>query len=65
VVASATLAGFIGGGGLGALIIRGDGSGRDDILITGAVLATILSVFLEYFFGWLEILLTPRGLREA
>lgn len=65
VVASATLAGFIGGGGLGALIIRGDGSGRDDILITGAVLATILAVFLEYFFGWLEILLTPRGLREA
>lgn len=65
VVASATLAGFVGGGGLGALIIRGDGSGRDDILITGAVLATILSVFLEYFFGWLEIVLTPRGLREA
>lgn len=65
VVASATLAGFIGGGGLGALIIRGDGSGRDDILITGAVLATLLSVFLEYFFGWLELLLTPRGLRET
>lgn len=65
VVASATLAGFIGGGGLGALIIRGDGSGRNDILITGAVLATMLAVFLEYFFGWLEILLTPRGLREA
>jgi osmoprotectant transport system permease protein len=65
VVASATLAGFIGGGGLGDLIIRGDASGRDDILITGAVLATILSVFLEYFFGWLEILLTPRGLRET
>lgn len=65
VVASATLAGFIGGGGLGALIIRGDGSGREDILITGAVLATILAIFLEYFFGWLEALLTPRGLREA
>ncbi len=65
VVASATLAGFIGGGGLGALIIRGDGSGRNDILITGAVLATILAIFLEYFFGWLETLLTPRGLREA
>ena len=65
VVASATLAGFIGGGGLGALILRGDGSGRNDILITGAVLATILAMFLEYFFGWLEILLTPRGLREA
>lgn len=65
VVASATLAGFIGGGGLGALIIRGDGSGREDILITGAVLATILAIFLEYFFGWLETLLTPRGLREA
>ncbi len=65
VVASATLAGFIGGGGLGALIIRGDGSGREDILITGAVMATMLSIFLEYFFGWLEKLLTPRGLREA
>ncbi len=63
VVASATLAGFIGGGGLGALIIRGDGSGRDDILLTGAVLSTMLAIFLEYFFGWLETLLTPRGLR--
>ena len=65
VVASAVLAGFIGGGGLGDLIVRGDGSGRDDILLTGAILATMLSVFLEYFFGWLEGLLTPRGLREA
>ena len=64
VVASAVLAGFIGGGGLGALIIRGDGSGRDDILFTGAILATILAIFLEYLFSWLEKLLTPRGLRK-
>jgi osmoprotectant transport system permease protein len=63
IVASAVLAGFIGGGGLGALIIRGDSSGREDILFTGAILATMLAVFLEYFFGWVEFVLTPRGLR--
>lgn len=63
IVASAVLAGFIGGGGLGALIIRGDASGREDILFTGAILATMLAVFLEYFFGWIEYVLTPRGLR--
>ncbi|NDJ78607.1 MAG: ABC transporter permease [Chloroflexi bacterium] len=64
-VASAALAGFIGGGGLGDLIYRGDSSGRDDILLTGAIMATILAIFLEYFFGWLENLLTPRGLRDT
>lgn len=65
VVASATLATFIGGRGLGDLIYIGDSLNRDDILFTGAMLATILSIFLEYFFGWLEKLLTPRGLRDA
>jgi osmoprotectant transport system permease protein len=65
IVASATLATFIGGKGLGDLITTGDSINRDDILFTGAMLATILSIFLEYFFGWLEMLLTPRGLRET
>jgi osmoprotectant transport system permease protein len=65
IVASAALAGFIGGGGLGDLINRGDSSGRDDILLTGAIFATMLAIFLEYFFGWLEKVLTPRGLRES
>jgi len=65
IVASAALAGFIGGGGLGDLIYRGDSSGRDDILLTGAISATMLAIFLEYCFGWLEKLLTPRGLRES
>jgi ABC-type proline/glycine betaine transport system permease subunit len=65
VVASAALAGFIGGGGLGDLIYRGDSSSRDDLLLSGAILATLLAIFLEYFFGWLENLLTPRGLRET
>jgi osmoprotectant transport system permease protein len=65
VVASATLAAFIGGGGLGELIIRGQGSGQDQILFTGAILATILSILLEYLFGWLETIITPRGLRES
>lgn len=63
VVASAALAGFIGGGGLGALIIRGNSSGREDILFTGAILSTMLAIFLEYLFSWFELMFTPRGLR--
>lgn len=63
IVASAALAGFIGGKGLGELIYRGDSSGRDDLLIAGAVLSTMLAIFLEYLFSWLEKLLTPRGLQ--
>jgi osmoprotectant transport system permease protein len=65
VVADATLAAFIGGGGLGDLILRGHALNRDDIVLAGAVPATLLALYFEEVFGRLEAWATPRGLKPA
>ena len=64
VVASATLAAFIGGGGLGDLILRGHSLNRDHIMLAGALPATLLAFYFEEAFGRLENWATPKGLRE-
>lgn len=64
VVASTTLAAFIGGGGLGDLILRGHSLGRDNIMLAGAIPATLLAFYFEEAFGRLEGWATPKGLRE-
>jgi osmoprotectant transport system permease protein len=63
VVASATLAAFIGGGGLGDMILRGHALNKDYIMLAGAIPATLLALYFEETFGRLEELATPRGLR--
>jgi osmoprotectant transport system permease protein len=63
VVASATLAAFIGGGGLGDLILRGHALNRDHILLAGAIPATLLAFYFEDMFGRLESWATPKGLK--
>jgi osmoprotectant transport system permease protein len=63
VVASATLAAFIGGGGLGDLILRGHALNKDYILLAGAIPATLLAFYFEDMFGRLESWLTPKGLK--
>ena len=63
VVASATLAAFIGGGGLGDLILRGHALNKDHILLAGAIPATLLAFYFEDMFGRLESWLTPKGLK--
>jgi osmoprotectant transport system permease protein len=65
VVASATLATFIGGGGLGDLIVEGFSRGDTAILLAGAISVAILAVITEASFGALERIFTPRGLRIA
>ena len=64
VVASATLAAFIGGGGLGDLILRGHSLNRDHVMLAGALPATLLAFYFEEAFGRLESWATPKGLRE-
>lgn len=64
VVASTTLAAFIGGGGLGDLILRGHALGKDNIMLAGALPATLLAFYFEEAFGRLEGWATPKGLRE-
>ena len=65
VVASATLATFIGGGGLGDLIV--EGFQRNDVYIqlAGALSVAVLAIITEVGFGFLEKTFTPKGLRIA
>ena len=64
VVASATLAAFIGGGGLGDLILRGHALNRDHVMLAGALPATLLAFYFEEAFGRLESWATPKGIKE-
>ena len=64
IVAGATLAGFIGGGGLGDLILNGHQLGRDHVMLAGALPATLLSFYFEEAFGRLENCATPKGLTD-
>lgn len=62
VVASATLASFIGGGGLGDLIV--DGLATDDVgeLLLGAVTVALLALCVDTALGALSRRLAPHGL---
>lgn len=64
-VASATLATFIGAGGLGDLIVEGLQRRGPEILLAGAFSVALLAIITEIFFGGLERVFTPKGLRIA
>lgn len=61
-VGSATLATFVGAGGLGQLIVTGNNLGRPSILVTGSVLSAVLALFVDWLAGVAEELLRPKGL---
>jgi osmoprotectant transport system permease protein len=65
VVASATLATFIGGGGLGELIVEGTQLNDAAILLAGSFSVAVLAIITEVGFGALERGMTPRGLKIA
>jgi osmoprotectant transport system permease protein len=65
VVASATLATFIGAGGLGELIVIGFQANRLDLQIAGASAVAALAITAEAGFGALERAFTPKGLRVS
>jgi osmoprotectant transport system permease protein len=54
VIASATLAAYIGAGGLGDIIFTGLGLLRTDLLLIGGVSVAILSVSADFLLGGLE-----------
>jgi osmoprotectant transport system permease protein len=64
-VASATLATFIGAGGLGDLIVEGLQRSGPEILLAGAFSVALLAIFTEILFGFLERAFTPKGLKIA
>ena len=63
VVAGATLAAFIGGGGLGDFITSGIALMQLPLLLLGAVPIALLAIGTEILFHRLERALTPRGMR--
>ncbi|HKT06130.1 MAG TPA: ABC transporter permease [Rugosimonospora sp.] len=67
VVATATLASFVGGGGLGQIIQEGFGktiaSGGGEVL-AGGLLVALFALLVEVVFAWVERLVTPRPLRR-
>jgi osmoprotectant transport system permease protein len=65
VVASATLATFIGGGGLGELIVLGFQRNDLAVQIGGSLAVAVLAIITEVTFGVLERTFTPKGLLVA
>ena len=65
VVASATLATFIGGEGLGNLIVEGFQADDTAILLAGALSVAALAIVTEIAFEGLERVFTPKGLKIA
>ncbi|WEG73871.1 ABC transporter permease [Vagococcus intermedius] len=59
VIAWATLASYIGGGGLGDLIFSGLNNYLPDLIIGGTIPVTILALVTDFLFGKLEDKLTP------
>ena len=62
-VGNATLAAFIGAGGLGDFIFLGITRGIDGLILLGAIPATLLAILIETFFSGVERWTTPKGLR--
>ncbi len=53
-VGTATLAAFIGAGGLGEPIVQGLSFNDPRMILSGAVPAALLAVLLDQGLGWLE-----------
>jgi osmoprotectant transport system permease protein len=63
VVATATIAAFVGAGGLGRFIIDGRAIFDNTEIFAGAALVAALSLFTELALGGAQRWLTPRGLK--
>ncbi|GAC1343326.1 MAG: ABC transporter permease [Candidatus Dormibacteria bacterium] len=60
IIGTATLADFVGAGGLGDVINAGIGAGRDRIIYVGAGMVAALALLADWALGLIERLLTPR-----
>lgn len=63
IISWATLAGFIGGGGLGDPILTGIQTADINFILMGAIPAALLALFAGWLLGMVEKVATPRGLR--
>ena len=61
-IGTATLAAFIGAGGLGVPIVAGLQLADVNLILSGALPATILALAVDALLGWIEHVIKPRGL---
>lgn len=64
-IGTATLAAFIGAGGLGEPIVTGLALNDPSLILRGAIPAVLLAIVTELFFELLEVLLIPAHLRRT
>jgi osmoprotectant transport system permease protein len=64
-IGTATLAAFVGAGGLGEPIISGLSLNDHTLILEGAVPAALLAVVTELAFEWLERVAIPAHLRQT
>ncbi len=64
-IGTATLAAFIGAGGLGDPIVTGLALNDTSLIMQGAVPAALLAVATEFGFGLLERTIVPEHMRKA
>jgi osmoprotectant transport system permease protein len=64
-VGTATLAAFIGAGGLGEFIVSGLALNDTGLILRGAIPAALLALAVELAFTFLERMLVPRHLRAG
>jgi osmoprotectant transport system permease protein len=62
-VGTATLAAFIGAGGLGDPIVAGLALSDTRMILSGAIPAGVLALLVDGALGWAERVVEPRGLR--
>ena len=64
VVATASLAAFVGGGGLGTYVINGFATADTTLIIAGSILIAAISLLAELVLSQIQKAATPKGLRE-
>lgn len=64
-IAVATIAVYIGAGGLGTIINEGITGTNSIKLVVGAVAVSLLAIIADYLFLFIQKLLTPKGLSGA
>lgn len=65
IVATAALAGLVGAGGLGVIVLSGLTNSQDDVMLAGAIPIALLALAAQAIFSAAERVSTPRGMRLA
>ena len=63
-VGIATLATFVGAGGLGDVIYRGLQSYNNALVLAGAIPVALLAIMFDFLLKWVEKKVTPKGIKQ-